>query len=189
MLVKARPHPVEFWLPLLRRGVVVRATVNVSAMDFLVNAARFDPEYIRERIGSVFLDGRPVDDLNRAAITEGCHLALGMAAPGLAGASLNRGSPLAEFRADISYRPGQGPMQPVPGTLTLKLFNLVARETAASILRLGFAVPGEALDSVRAGDPQGFAACVSGIERGGREIAPARFAGAFADAPVRVALA
>jgi len=142
------------------------------------------------RIGSVFLDGHPVDDLDRAMIAEGCHLALGMAAPGLAGTSLNLGSPLAGFRADISYHPGQDRKQPAPGTFTLKLFNLVALEAAAGILRLGFVVSGEALAKAWALDPRGFFDCVAGIERGGKTI-PTEQAAALlkSSGPVRVVVA
>lgn len=169
-IVRARPEPVDFWLPVLRQGVTVRATVNVGVMDFLVREAGLTPDYIARRIGSVFLDGRPVDDLNRATITEACHLALGMAAPGLAGTSLNRNSPLAGFRGEISYQPGPARGQPAPGTFTLKLFNLVALEAAANILRLGFFVTGKALTSALAEWPLTFPACVTVIELGGRAI-------------------
>jgi hypothetical protein len=189
-VVRARPNPVDFWLPLLHRGVTVRATVNVGVMNFLIHEAGIDPKYIAKRIGSVFLDGCPVDDLERAMITEGCHLALGMAAPGLAGTSLNRGSPLAGFRADISYHPGQGHEQPAPGTFTLKLFNLVALEAAVSILRLGFVVTGKELTKAWARGPQKFLACVDRVELEGKAIAPAQAAEIFkSDDLIRVVLA
>ena len=56
-----------------------------------------------EKIQSIMLDGKPVDDIGSAMIHDGSVLALSAAMPGLVGATLRRGGAYASFRSAITY--------------------------------------------------------------------------------------
>src|SRR5512136_2874718 len=67
---------------ILQAGFMVKALVGCSTKSFLTQQLGISPEYIAERIQSIFLEGRPVDDLDSAMIHDGSHLSLSAAMPG-----------------------------------------------------------------------------------------------------------
>lgn len=105
-------------------------------MSFLLYQLKLSDEFIEDNIQTVFLDGKPVDDLSQAYVKDGCTLALSSAMPGLVGATMRRGSYYASLRAQISRRPE---VESVPakeeGFITLKLFNLVAKLLGKTLLQ------------------------------------------------------
>jgi len=78
---------------ILQQGFLLKAQVGCSMKRFLIEGIGLSPEYIAERIQTIFLDGSPVDDLDSAIIKDGSHLALSAAMPGLVGAAMRRGGP------------------------------------------------------------------------------------------------
>jgi hypothetical protein len=86
---------------LLQGGVAVRVVAR-SVLGFLVEEVGLTPEYVRERITTVFLDGQVVDVLEGAMLRQGSRLALSAAMPGLVGATLRRSGPYAAMRAEIT---------------------------------------------------------------------------------------
>ncbi|EPR30940.1 hypothetical protein dsat_1067 [Alkalidesulfovibrio alkalitolerans DSM 16529] len=139
--------PAGFFASLFTAGVRLRIAGRRSLACWLTEDLGVAPEYVEKNIGSAFLDGRPVDDFVTAMVSPGATVALGAAAPGLVGVSLNRGSPLACFRHDISQ--GQaaaaGEAEVEPGEATLKLFNFPARELSEALLHKGAGVAARAL--------------------------------------------
>lgn len=139
--------PAGFFASLFTAGVRLRVAGRRSLACWLTEDLGVAPEYVEKNIGSAFLNGRPVDDFATAQVFPDATVALGAAAPGLVGVSLNRGSPLACFRHDISQ--GQaaaaGEAEVEPGEATLKLFNFPARELSESLLRKGAGVAARAL--------------------------------------------
>ena len=95
------------------------------------------PEIIEKRISTVFLDGKPVDDIDRARLSDGAILALFASMPGLAGASLRRGGRLASFRGQITFSPIKKPGPSQTGYISVRLFNLLLKELGPIFLNKG----------------------------------------------------
>ncbi|MCU0561522.1 MAG: hypothetical protein MUD16_15185 [Desulfobacterales bacterium] len=125
------------FLPLLGQGVRVTGASGASAEQFIRRELAIAADYLNERIQTVFLDGKAIDDLGAAEVGDGSTLALSAAMPGLAGAVLRRGGAYAAMRRQISHE-GRGAAAG-GGTVRVrvKLFNLVARELGPDLLTRG----------------------------------------------------
>jgi len=134
----------------------VKARVGCSVKIFLCQQLGLSPEYLEKRIQTIFLDGRPVDDVNSAIIEHGSTLALSAAMPGLAGAALRKGGLYASMRSQISYRevPTSKPLQ--EGMILLKLFNLLLKELGPTLLKQGIWVKGKDLSDLFKRQPDDF---------------------------------
>jgi len=75
----------------LQRGFRVRAQVGCTIKSMLCRQFGLDPVYVEERIKTVFMDGKAVDDMDSAVIKDSSTLALSAAMPGLVGATFRRG--------------------------------------------------------------------------------------------------
>lgn len=120
--------------PLLQRGVMVKVQAGCSLSNLLVEQFGLKPEYVKERIKTIFLQGNPVDDLERALVKDGSVLALSGAMPGLAGATLRRGGFFAGMRSQIPQQEMTTPLPPEEGFVVVKLFNLLIRELGPGFL-------------------------------------------------------
>jgi hypothetical protein len=114
--------------------------------EFLIHQLGLTPQYVEERIQTVFLDGKPVDDLTSAVVLPAATLTLSAAMPGLAGAALRRGGFFAPMRYQISLRGGLQPALKESGRITLKLFNVVAEDLASNLLARGVWIQTSTLD-------------------------------------------
>lgn len=135
--------------PLFQQGIQVRVMDGTSLSEFLVDGLGVEPEYVRTRITTVFLDGSVVDDMDTARLHEGSILALSAAMPGLVGATMRKGGYYAAMRGDITLEAEQGATQAF-GQLVqvrVKLFNLLIEEIGPLLLESGFALaPTEAAE-------------------------------------------
>ena len=139
------------WLrPLFQQGIRVRIPSGISASDLLVDVFGVDPEYVRKRITTVFLDGSVVDSMDTAWLHEGSCLALSAAMPGLVGATMRKGGYYAAMRGAITLDAGQEEVTNATGQMVevvVKLFNLLIDEIGPAILAHGIAMaPGDAAD-------------------------------------------
>ena len=129
------------FLPLLQKGFWVKVRLGCSVESLLGEQLGLSPEFIQNRIKTIFLDGKPVDELRQTFIGDRSILALSAAMPGLAGAALRRGNPLGSFRG--SALPGEN--RPAPslgeGFLGIRLFNLLIRELGPTLLARGIFLP------------------------------------------------
>jgi len=150
---------------LLQRGVFCPLAVRCSVQDFLTGQLGIDPDYVRDRIATVFLDGSVVDDLQTATLRPGSTLTLSAAMPGLVGATLRRGGFYSAMRREISWKADDQARQPLdgpPNTIRLKLFNTVLRDIGPTVLRRGVLVDrGEAI-----GAPGDWCSDVDGAPEG-----------------------
>lgn len=108
------------------RGIRIPLASSCSVRDFLCETLGLDPAYVESRITTVFLDGKVVDDLERAMLKEGSKLALSAAMPGLAGAALRRNGAYAALRESLCH-----PTDAVGGSggfIEVKIFNLLIEE-------------------------------------------------------------
>jgi hypothetical protein len=128
------PSGLTPFYPLLQRGFQVRTRLGCSVQTFLSEDLSIDPDYIENRIQTVFLDGHPVDDVNKTAVADGAVLALSAAMPGLVGATMRRSGVLAGFRDTITYRASDACASDAQGFVTIKLFNLLVRELGPGFL-------------------------------------------------------
>jgi hypothetical protein len=133
------------FLLLLQHGFMVRCSTGCSVRKFLCQELGLTPEYVSEKIQTIFLDGRPVDDLEGATVKNGSRLSLSSAMPGLVGVTLKRGSILASFRKTITYMEESGTRKEAKGSIYVKLFNLVMKETGPLFLERGIYVQSSVL--------------------------------------------
>ena len=139
---------VSVFFGLLRSGFSADITVGCSLEHMLCNQMNIDPDYLHKRVQIVFLNYSPVDDLATTAVPDGAVICLSAAMPGLNGAMMRRGGPLSEMRRSISHATNYACDQPFPGRITLKLFNLIARELGPQFLARGILVSSKALNEV-----------------------------------------
>jgi hypothetical protein len=151
LTVKTRKWSIVPLLDLLQKGFVVEGLVGVSILAFLTGELGLESQYVAERISTVFLDGKVVDDLETAVIAEGSLIAFSGALPGLVGATMRRKGVCAPMRSSITYE-AKGCFTPAaPGTFRVKLFNVVLKDLAPLFLERGIVVdPVEADLLVRA---------------------------------------
>ena len=124
---------------LLQQGVKIRRRVGCSVDAFLREELEAGPAMI-EKIQSIMLDGKPVDDIGAAVVHDGSVLALSAAMPGLVGATLRRGGAYSSFRSAITYHETGKSCAPGGGWVSIKLFNLLMAELGPGLLRQGVLV-------------------------------------------------
>jgi len=127
-------------------GVGVDVVSGCTVRELLCGQLGIAPDYVEGRLQTVFLNGKPVDDIDAARAGAGDMLALSAAMPGLVGATMRRGGRYAVLRQEISYT-GEADchLNPEPICLTLKLFNLIASELAPVLLQRGVWIDGDRL--------------------------------------------
>jgi len=121
-----KKNKVSLMYPLLQQGFQVTAKVGCDIQSLMCDQFGMMPDYLSDRINTIFLNGKPVDDVASAIINDGATLALSAAMPGLVGATFRKAGCLASLRGSITYREASAPLSVCQeGTVTLKLFNLL----------------------------------------------------------------
>lgn len=141
--IKGNPDITPFFLPLLNKGFDICITGGVSIRDFLCEQVGLSPDYLEDRIQTLFVDGKAVDDFTATVIKTGSVLALSGAMPGLAGATLRRGGFYGKMRGEISHTEKTEPDACGEGHVTVKLFNLILKEAGPLFLKKGVLIQGE----------------------------------------------
>lgn len=142
------PDKIHSLFPLLQQGFMVKVQVGCSIKTMLCNQFGLNPEYVEDRIQTIFLDGKTVDDIDSAIIKDGSTLALSAAMPGLVGATLRRGGHLALLRSQTTHREEKKAVLQREGMVVLKLFNLLVEELGPIVLKQGIFVRRENLESL-----------------------------------------
>ena len=146
-LMIAEPGVLLF-LPLLEKGVIIPVRTGCSIHDFFCGQLGLPEPYLEQRIQTLFLNARPVDNVNTAVIQDGSVLALSAAMPGLLGATMRKDGWYAAFRKDISECSRPGSRSQTDGLIRLKLFNMVAREIGGILLQRGVRIDGTDLGRI-----------------------------------------
>ena len=126
---------------LLQQGFVVTTQTGCSIKDFLCGQMEIDENYLQNRIQTLFLNGMPVDDAEKAYIQNNATLALSGAMPGLVGAVLRSGGSLAAMRHAISYNGEPVLTEKGETRVKVKLFNLILKELGPLFLAKGALIP------------------------------------------------
>lgn len=122
---------------ILQSGFIIMGYTGYSIKEFLLKELGLSPEFISERIGTIFLDGQPVDDIDLTIIKKKSTVALSGAMPGLVGAMMRRNSPYASFRSSITHKKSKTDPPKTEGIIRLKLFNVLLKEMGAGLLKKG----------------------------------------------------
>jgi hypothetical protein len=146
--LKLPPAAIGHFSTLFSAGVGIKTIAGISLSDLLCGQLAIAPEYVERRIQTIFLNHRAVDRTEQVIVPAEAVLALSAAMPGLVGATFRKGGALAAFREDISYRNSPVPSPDsshIDTLITLKLFNLVARELGPHLLSQGVWIGGPIL--------------------------------------------
>ncbi|MGC8604177.1 MAG: hypothetical protein ACP5VS_10850, partial [Desulfomonilaceae bacterium] len=109
--------------PILQKGFRVRLKAAMTIRQLLEDECNLSSAFVEREISTVFLNGKAVDNIDKAMVTDKCELALSGPMPGFVGAAMRRGGYYSSMRSAISYTeegfaPGSG-----GGTVTVKLYN------------------------------------------------------------------
>jgi len=157
---------------LFQKGVWLRVQTGCSVASLLTEQFGIAENYIVERITTLFLNFKPIDDLETSYVNDGSTLALSSAMPGLVGTTMRRGSHLAAMRGDISC-PTQQQSLSIMGRIRIKLFNLLITELGEAILIHGVLLTNGELENVLSEMDDSFWQSVDAAYVGGLQIDPA----------------
>lgn len=125
---------------IMQTGFMIRTQVGCTLRTFLTGELGLSPDFIEERIQTIFLDGQPVDDVDTAIVKDGSSLALSSAMPGLVGAAMRRGGFYGRLRSSITYQETEAAGSQSQGTVRMKLYNLLMAELGELFLHRGISV-------------------------------------------------
>jgi hypothetical protein len=133
---------------LLARGFTIQARIGGTLSDLLGCQLGIGAEYLTNRVQTLFLNNSPVDDPEKTAVAEGDVIALSAAMPGLAGATLRKGGFYSRLRHGISHQAKDAKeIDQHKGIVTIRLFNVVAKELGPLFLERGVMVDAGTLQS------------------------------------------
>jgi len=176
MCLTVQPELVPKFLFLLQKGVTVRGNIGCSIRSFLCDQLGINTDYVEKRIQTYFLNGKAVDDIDKAILDNGSRLSLSSALPGLLGATLRKGGYYASLRSSISFEADRISKQDYEGTVFLKLFNLISKELGPDILRKGVIVPAKDMEEFFKEQSKGFWNRCRSATVDGQEISLDQFA-------------
>lgn len=151
----------------------MKTEVGCSLRELLAERFGISMEYIENRIQTVFLDGKPVDDMDAAAVRDGAVLALSSAMPGLLGAIMRKGGYYSRLRSPVSHVENGDAPRRTDGQVVVKLFNLTSPELGPLFLERGIRVDAEDLRDLFRSRPHDLEeGCVEAAVDG-RQVDPA----------------
>jgi hypothetical protein len=168
-----KENKISVFFPLLQQGFQVTATVGCDIQNLLCDQFGMLPDYLSDRINTIFLNGSPVDEVTSTMVEDGATLALSASMPGLVGATFRKSGCLAAFRGSITYQnEDDAPADCHDGSITLKLFNLLVSEIGPSFLARGIWVNGRDLFDCLQPHLAEFDTIVVTIKEDNKEIDP-----------------
>lgn len=158
---------------LFQQGVDIKVRTGISVRDLLCKILGLSPEYVENRISTIFLDSKPVDDLDSSYVKDKSTISLSAAMPGLVGATMRRGGFYASLRNGISYK-DDGSRNEVDGIVRIRLFNIIKKEIGEDLLRKGIYVSCEDIKLLIKNGANDFIQNVANVIMEGKEIKPER---------------
>ena len=157
--------------PVLEQGFLIKIADGATVADTLCRQLGVAEEYLRDRVQTVFLNGKAVDDENTAVVADGDRLALSASMPGLVGATMRKGGFFSGLRANISHQKSDEAAASKPDALiTIKLFNVIALEIGPIFLSRGMIVRGNQLQSLWDGLDENFWQKITSAELDGQPL-------------------
>ena len=142
------PSVIPLFFIFLRKGVGLKVRVGCSVRELICRQLGVRSEYLDHRVQTVFLDGKPVDDVDTAIVNDGTTLALSASMPGLAGATLRKAGFFAKLRSQISHTEDMPCASSKKGRVVLKIFNLLTSEMGPDLLGRGVYIRKEDLEDL-----------------------------------------
>ena len=170
MTVTAAEFPK--FVGLLNAGFMINVRVGESVKTLLCDRLGLDRSYFDERIQTLFLNSKPVDDPATAVVKDGSILALSAAMPGLVGATFRKGGKYRWMRSSISHPDDSEVKAGRTGWVTVKLFNLILKELGPFFLEAGVWLKGETIQAFFADRPSSLVGNIRSVFLNGREVVP-----------------
>ena len=135
---------------LLQHGVFLDLDKSLPLKVFLLERCGISGPVLTDKIKTIFLNSRPVDDIEMADISSGDSLGLSGAMPGLVGAVFRQKSIFSSFRETITYSKDTGGKSNIlePGMVLLKVFNTAMDAVAQTLFARGVYVPAETFTGI-----------------------------------------
>jgi hypothetical protein len=153
---------ISRFLKFTERGFKLQIKTGLSIRELLCQHLGISEDYVDSRIQTIFLDGKPVDDVDTTSVENGSRLALSAAMPGLVGITFRKGGFYASLRSTISYSKTDASIVKGEGEIILKLFNMVAKELGPTFLENGIMIEGNAFQNFVSRNSEDLkAACIS----------------------------
>ena len=124
---------------ILQNGFGIKCHVGISVKSLLCEELALNPRYVSEKISTIFLDGKCVDDIDSAIIKSKTTIAVSASMPGLAGATMRRKGAYASLRSSITYNE-KNQAGKTTGVCFIKLFNLLIGDLGPFFLGRGILV-------------------------------------------------
>jgi hypothetical protein len=140
-----QPEHIKHFIFFFTEGVTLPITTGHTLKETVCEQMGIAAAYFEERIQTIFLNFKAVDNPETALVKAGAVVALSAAMPGLVGATMRRGGVFANLRSSISFAETGGDTQQKKGLITLKLLNMVGRELGPAFLTNGVYLSGEQL--------------------------------------------
>jgi len=160
---------------LLAPSFSVRVRVGIDLKTFVCQELGVHAAYFDERIQTIFLDSKPVDDVTTSLVHDGSVLALSAAMPGLVGATFRKDGQYSWMRRSISHTGDDKRDQATDGWVTVKLFNMVLKELGSGFLEQGIWINGERVQDFIKKQPQAFRQHVQALPLDGTPMSPDEF--------------
>ncbi|MFP4572794.1 MAG: hypothetical protein ACLFNW_07470 [Desulfobacterales bacterium] len=125
---------------LVSRGIKFEAAAGMPVKNFLKQVLPASDDYLENKIQTIFMDGRAVDDTEQTQINTPCTIALSAAMPGVFGAAFRKKGIYSGMRAGYTQRPDTDKKNFKEKTtvpVTLKCFNQVAEDIGDALLGRG----------------------------------------------------
>jgi len=164
----------ELFLKLIEPGFKLKIKTGMTIRELLCGQLGVSGDYLDSRIQTIFLDGKAVDDVDSAWVHQDSRIALSAAMPGLVGATFRKGGRYAALRSSISYSKTKMPGVSGEGKITLKLFNMVAKELAPVFLQKGVIIDGNAFQNFVSDNLEDLKAACSSIHLNDQKISVSR---------------
>jgi len=160
---------------LLTPSFSVRVRVGIDLKTFVCQELGVHAAYFDERIQTIFLDSKPVDDVTTALVHDGSVLALSAAMPGLVGATFRKGGQYSWMRQSISHTGDDKRGQTTDGWVSVKLFNMVLKELGPGFLEQGIWINGGRVQAFVNRQPQSFRLHIQPLPLDGTPMSPDAF--------------
>ena len=105
-------------------GVYLPVNTGGTLKEMICDQLGVDEKYFEERIQTIFLNFKAVDEPENAIVKDGAIIALSAAMPGLVGATMRKGGTYAALRSSISFSKTDEDIEQRRGWITLKLLNM-----------------------------------------------------------------
>lgn len=133
------PGTVPLFATVLQGGIAIQSRSGETLGAFLAKLPEFSKDYIINDIQTIFLNGTAIDDLETPLEGDNQVLALSAAMPGLAGAIFRKNSFHAALRTTFKEKPAVQQDHKII-SITLKLFNSIARDRGPALLATGVSI-------------------------------------------------